>query len=77
MKKRTRPGPQPHSPFFVVKNEKSMRGLANIALPLGVITDSYKASHADLYPPGTTELEAVRERGARETGRRRECGALP
>ena len=37
-----------------------MRGLAAAAasLPLGVATDSYKASHFDLYPPGTTLLEA-------------------
>ena len=37
-----------------------MRGLSSITLPLGVLTDSYKACHYALYPPGTTELEAVR-----------------
>lgn len=37
-----------------------MRGLASVVPPLGVLTDSYKACHYDLYPPGTSELEAVR-----------------
>lgn len=37
-----------------------MRGLTAAHLPLGVLTDSYKACHYELYPPGTAELEAVR-----------------
>lgn len=37
-----------------------MRGLTAARLPLGVLTDSYKACHYELYPPGTAELEAVR-----------------
>jgi hypothetical protein len=29
-------------------------------LPLALLTDSYKACHYELYPPGTVEVVAVR-----------------
>ena len=40
-------------------------------LPLGVLTDSYKAAHFELFPPGTEEVVAVSfQREKRERGRR-------
>jgi hypothetical protein len=54
-----------------------MRGLHGLPLPLGVVTDSYKACHAALYPPGTAELEAVRARGGCGAGGGGRAAALP